>query len=632
MRILVTLAALVASVISTAAAPRPWTLIRGQNVIVIGQQPAKRLRGVALEIEQFKAALGGLMRGAAEPLPLATVVYTFDDRKALEPFVPLYQGKPAALGGFCHCGTGAEGSFIAVNLSSDPESSRIIFHEYTHLLVRQATRSLPLWLNEGLAEYYSTFRLTSDGREAEVGVPIVPHVALLRRQFIPIAELVAVDQSSALYNETERRSIFYAEAWALTHFLLMERPNGAAAMNTYVADVAAGRPAGQAFASAFGVTPAGMDAALRQYVRHPVFRSVTHTLTDRVDVDQPDAAQTISPAEADARLGMVQLRVGRVQEATLRIEAAAAAGPDVAQAQLALGLVRLDQRQQEEALPPLERAATLAPDDFSAQYTFALTLLKRVGDRPVGGATDPRERAHAALTRAIAVNPRSADALAWQAYAALVLDAHIPEARAAIMRAVALAPERVDYRLRLTEICVRQGDFAEARRLLAGLVIDRDEEVAHTARELLASIDTAERRRQAAAAAARAQQQAAAQTIAREADQGFRAQVYVKLRTVKRGEERAYGQLTQVDCSPEGLRLYLTVGERAISVTAKRVEDIATASFLDDKDRKVICGTREPPDDVFLTWRPAKGARTGTAPIVGDAVAVEFVPKGAIPQ
>ena len=33
----------------------------------------------------------------------------------------------------------------------------VIFHEYTHLLVDQNVRRLPLWLHEGLAEFYSTF-------------------------------------------------------------------------------------------------------------------------------------------------------------------------------------------------------------------------------------------------------------------------------------------------------------------------------------------------------------------------------------------------------------------------------------------------------------------------------------------
>ena len=64
---------------------------------------------------------------------------------------------------------------------------------------------------------------------------------------IPLPELLAVNQSSPLYNEGDRRSIFYAESWALTHYLLTERPNGGAEVNKYVTAVAGGVPADAAF-------------------------------------------------------------------------------------------------------------------------------------------------------------------------------------------------------------------------------------------------------------------------------------------------------------------------------------------------------------------------------------------------
>jgi tetratricopeptide (TPR) repeat protein len=623
-----------------SGAPRPWSLVRGQSVIVVGQQSSKTLREVAVEIEQFKAAIGESIRGAGEPLTLPTVVYTFDDRKAMEPFVPLYRGKPAALGGFCRCGS-PEGSFIAVSLSTYSDSSAIVFHEYTHLLVRQVTQNLPVWLNEGLAEFYSTFHLRNGAREAEVGVPIPEHVALLRRRYVPIAELIAVDQSSALYNESDRRSIFYAEAWALTHYLLMERPGGVAAVNTYVRAVAKGSNAIQAFADAFGATPTAMDEALQQYVRRPAFRSAIHTLAERIAVGEPEQAHVIPDAQAEAMLGTIQLHVGRMDEATSRIEAAAAAGPGLAQTQLALGLLRLEQSHPAQALPPLEAAARLAPDDFVAQYTFALTMLQQEGDH-APTSDDQRERAHAALTRAIAINPRSADALAWQAYADLLLNTRIPEARAAMVRAVELAPERPEYRLRLAEVYVRQGDHAHASTILASLAEHADAHVSQAARTLLTQVRAADRRREANAAAAVAAayavnspRPAAGEREAGATESGAEAlapRAYVPLRPVRRGEERAYGELTQVDCSSAGVRLFLKVGTRTISTTAKLLADVIVTSFVDDNPSPLSCGTRVTPESVYMTWRTTTGARTGSAPIVGKAVAVEFVPKNAVPR
>ncbi len=255
------------------AGDRPWHLVRGHDITVVGQQSPKTLRGIAIEIEQFRRTLGAAIRAAQAPA-MPTILYAFDDRKAMEPFVPLYRGKPAMLAGYCLCGGTADANLIVASLESYADSSAIIFHEYTHLLIRNAARTVPVWLNEGIAEYYSTFRLTDEGRRAEIGRPIEQHVRLLRRGMIPLPELLAVDQSSSLYNEGDRRSIFYAESWALTHYLLTERPNGGAAVNKYVTDVAGGAPPDAAFLEAFGETPAAMNSQLSQYVRRPAFKSM----------------------------------------------------------------------------------------------------------------------------------------------------------------------------------------------------------------------------------------------------------------------------------------------------------------------------------------------------------------------
>lgn len=40
--------------------------------------------------------------------------------------------------------------------SREGELKKVLFHEYTHAVVHSLTRRCPLWLNEGLAEYFST--------------------------------------------------------------------------------------------------------------------------------------------------------------------------------------------------------------------------------------------------------------------------------------------------------------------------------------------------------------------------------------------------------------------------------------------------------------------------------------------
>jgi len=310
------IAAVIAAMLAVTAraAERPWTLIRGEHAAIIGQPPAKTLRAVALQIEQFRAVIGGLIPNAQRPLAVPTVVYVFGTAKEMRPFVPIYNGKPAMLGGYFH--HDGEVNYIALDLAALEESSQVVFHEYTHLLLRNATPSIPVWLNEGLAEYYSTYALAANGRRADIGRPVPRHVALLRERVIPIAQLIAVDPSSELYNEGERRSIFYAESWALTHYLMIEMPDGPQSINTYVAAVAGGQHPDEAFTAAFGMSPAAFDKVLRRYVMQPVFRSLAYSFAERVQVAASANEQIVSAPESEAWLGDLQRRVGRVDEAT----------------------------------------------------------------------------------------------------------------------------------------------------------------------------------------------------------------------------------------------------------------------------------------------------------------------------
>ena len=69
---------------------------------------------------------------------------------------------------------------------------------------RSNSSPVPLWLNEGLAELYSTFE-SEDGKVA-IGKPIERHVYWLRDQpLIPLRELFAVDVDSPTYNEGRRQ-------------------------------------------------------------------------------------------------------------------------------------------------------------------------------------------------------------------------------------------------------------------------------------------------------------------------------------------------------------------------------------------------------------------------------------------
>src|SRR5262249_52645234 len=104
-------------------------------------------------------------------------------------------------------------------LRGDPYS--LVYHEYTHLLLSHSRTSIPLWLSEGLAEFYEHTEINDHG--ALFGEPNEKHLMLLRQEkLIPLATLFTVNEKSPYYVEEKKGAIFYAESWALAHYLTMK--------------------------------------------------------------------------------------------------------------------------------------------------------------------------------------------------------------------------------------------------------------------------------------------------------------------------------------------------------------------------------------------------------------------------
>ena len=94
-----------------------------------------------------------------------------------------------------------------------------------HLAASRSLGELPLWMGEGLADFYSSFEAV-DAKKVRIGTVHQRHLERLQREFMPLATLTAVDHQSPYYNERNRPGIFYAESWALLHFLRSRERGG----------------------------------------------------------------------------------------------------------------------------------------------------------------------------------------------------------------------------------------------------------------------------------------------------------------------------------------------------------------------------------------------------------------------
>lgn len=108
-----------------------------------------------------------------------------------------------------------DGDFIVL---PDPNEDQLAAHEYWHFVSHTANLHLPLWLNEGLAEFFSTVQW--DARGGRVGAAPPRHISLLRHSFwIGLPVLLSMAGDATALQERGNAEMFYAESWALTHML-----------------------------------------------------------------------------------------------------------------------------------------------------------------------------------------------------------------------------------------------------------------------------------------------------------------------------------------------------------------------------------------------------------------------------
>jgi tetratricopeptide (TPR) repeat protein len=107
---------------------------------------------------------------------------------------------------------------------------KVLFHEYTHSVVRSLTSRCPLWINEGLAEYFSK------SYQKKVG------------QVIPLRSL----GSSFSWLGSDKVGMAYWESYSAVSYLI-ER-YGVYRMKEFLQSLSGGTDLEQAFRGAFGIT------------------------------------------------------------------------------------------------------------------------------------------------------------------------------------------------------------------------------------------------------------------------------------------------------------------------------------------------------------------------------------------
>jgi tetratricopeptide (TPR) repeat protein len=472
---------------------QPWFEARTThfNIYSCGDPEAVGL--VAARLEQFceaYATLAGTQAVASPPV----VVMAFPDHESLKPFLPLYNGQPANLAAFFQ--HGEDENLIVLSLPTDGNPTAdldVIFHEYTHLLLRRNDRIWPLWLKEGMAELYATF--DTSGYQAQIARPIESHLRLLQEQpMMPLSELFAVSHDSPQYNERDRQGLFYAESWLLTHFLVNgDNPQLKARFRNFNLLLQQGQTPVQAFTNALQLSLTAVTGELQGYLDRQQFSAIEFPLPQNILAPKFMASRRLTPVENYFRLGDELLRINRLDEAGTLFELGRKLAPASPLPYEGLGLLALRREQPEAARQLLQDSLTRKSASYLVFYFHAWLSFLPVKNGQTELSSELGTNLHAELLRSIVLMPSFAPAHELFGIVELSRGGDFTLAEQHLQAAIQLAPENAYYQLALAEAEWQNHQAEAARRCVNALLLPSVEgEVRALARKLLLEMKAAQ--------------------------------------------------------------------------------------------------------------------------------------------
>ncbi|HTH03280.1 MAG TPA: tetratricopeptide repeat protein [Vicinamibacterales bacterium] len=405
------------------ALSKDWKRLYTPDVTVVGNASEGELRTALKQIEDFRAGLVGLFPGIKMTSRLATTMVVLKDFNTFRTFQPRDERGRRRENVAGYFTTTPTMNYMVLGAFGERDATlEVVFHEYTHFIVQQNFRSLPLWVNEGTADFYSTFRSNYKDGKSLVGTPPSGRLATLRdRGVMPLDRILTNEGSSSAYRDPDTVHLFYAQSWAFVHYLQLGN-NGKrrGQITEYLRAVDQGMPIDQAFFRAFGVTLAQMQNELGLYVRQPILQAFLFSpKTTTADVatlavdrlTQSDAAYvqadlllqtgatedaarlltnvlTIDPSHVDAKIALARVRArqDRRDEAIAALEGITAAKPATFSAQLYLAGMLRSARRYEDAMRAAERAVALDRESTHAWYELNLSALASGRDKEAADA------------------------------------------------------------------------------------------------------------------------------------------------------------------------------------------------------------------------------------------------------
>src|SRR6266849_1054353 len=455
------------------AVEEKWILTKSKHFVFVSSAGEKRTRDIAAGLETLAAGLTQ-MSPRFSSTSAETRVFLFSRHREAQPYFDLLEGRENAHVTGIFISQGNRGSMLMeTGFGFGPD--RTPFHELVHYLINNGGTRPPLWIEEGIAEYFSNAQLRKNA--IYVGEPVSTHLhALQTRSRIPLLKLFAVERESELYNMPEWQRSFYAESWAAVDWLLRESPS---AFDDFLRDIEKGKSVEEALHSRYHRSVDDLSHALDASYHRPTF-GITLPVAN---VDANVSVTALDRADLLYHLGKF---LSEIEEG----------GPNAERHFREALVINPAHARSLAALGDYERAIAADPKDAILYLDYAESLLgKEIGplaeaDLPAAEEAAKFRRARELAQKAIDLGGDPGRAFGDLGTTYMVVK-DVANVIAALEKAHALLPGRLDYGVHLFAMYRRAGERAKADVLFTELDRARNPQVAYALRATIMRVELA---------------------------------------------------------------------------------------------------------------------------------------------
>jgi Tfp pilus assembly protein PilF len=443
---------IVFTALSCAASEKEWAEVRSPHFRIITDGSESAARRVAREFELIRFAMSSVYPKLRLDSGAPLLLLCPRDESSLKTLAPqFWKGKGFKPAGFFQHGWDKEYAMVRLD-ELRPESYEVVYHEYVHSVMHLNIRWLPLWLDEGLADFHANTRFEKN--RIYVGAPSWRLRILRSRSPIPLSTLLSVTPNSPYYHDEDKADIFYAQSWLLTHYLFFGPGMDSGRKLLRFITLLDETEQMKAFEQVFG-DPKEIEKRLPEYGR--TFSMAGGTLNTPASTDEKEfKSRRMSVAETEAELGSYHLWSHQRELARPLIEQALKDDPTLALAHEDMAFLDFAEGRDDDAIAEFSKAIALDPK-------LHLSLFSRTMMSPIARSDAPTDQAEfeQALQQVLAQDPQFAPAMV-QLARLYVRQGSLEKAYGLARRAEQLEPTRAGYHLLSGRILQLRGRGAEA--------------------------------------------------------------------------------------------------------------------------------------------------------------------------